>query len=71
MLKRTAGVEFSLMNQALMPDREPTSRAGLIEMLKEELDRAKAYHGEGFDPCLEVLKEVAEAKLPAYAGTRT
>lgn len=64
-LKRSAGVEFSLMNQALMSDREPTSRAGLIELVKNELDEAKAYQ-EGFNPRLKILKSVVDAKLPAY-----
>jgi len=69
-LKHTAGVEFSLMNQALMFDREPTSRAGLIELVKQELDEAKAYK-EGFNPRLEVLKRVVDAKLPAYIWAHT
>ena len=70
-LKRTAGVEFSLMNQALMYDREPTSRAGLIELVKEELDRAKADQTGGFNPRLEVLKSVVDANLPAYIWANT
>jgi imidazolonepropionase-like amidohydrolase len=65
-LKRTAGVEFSLMNQALMFDREPTSRAGLIELVKEELDKAKAEKGDAFNPRREVLKRVVDAKTPAF-----
>jgi len=65
-LKRTAGVDFSVMNQALMFDREPTSRAGLMEMLREELDQAKAYKAEEFNPRREVLKRVVDANLPAY-----
>jgi len=69
-LKRTAGVEFSLMNQALMFDREPTSRAGLIELIKGELNEAKAYQ-EGFNPRLEVLKRVVDSKLPAYIWAHT
>jgi imidazolonepropionase-like amidohydrolase len=64
-LKRSAGVEFSLMNQALMFDREPTSRAGLVELVKKELDEAKTYQ-EGFNPRLKILKSVVDAKLPAY-----
>lgn len=64
-LKRSAGVEFSLMNQALMFDREPTSRAGLVELVKKELDEAKAYK-EGFNPQLKILKSVVDTKLPAY-----
>jgi len=70
-LKRTAGVEFSLMNAALMYDREPTSRAGLIELVKEELDQAKADQTEGFNPRLEVLKSVVNAKVPAYIWAKT
>ena len=70
-LKRTAGVEFSLMNQALMFDREPTSRAGLIELVKEELDRAKAEKDGGFNPRRDVLKRVVDANLPAYIWAHT
>ncbi len=65
-LKRTAGVDFSVMNQALMFDREPTSRAGLMEMLREELEKAKAYKADEFNPRREVLKRVVDANLPAY-----
>jgi len=65
-VKRTAGVDFSLMNQALMYDREPTSRAGLVEMLREELEKAKAYDAKEFNPGVEVLKRVVDANLPAY-----
>jgi len=65
-LKRTAGVDFSVMNQALMFNREPTSRAGLVELLREELDRAKAYKADEFNPRREVLKRVVDANLPAY-----
>lgn len=64
-LKRSAGVEFSLMNQALMFDREPTSRAGLVELVKKELDEAKAYQ-EGYNPRLKILKSVVDRNLPAY-----
>jgi len=70
-LKRTAGVEFSLMNQALMFDREPTSRAGLIELVKEELDQAKVEKGDVFNLRREVLKRVVDANLPAYIWAHT
>lgn len=70
-LKRTAGVEFSLMNQALMFDREPTSRAGLVELIREELEQAKADQAEGFNPRREVLKQVVAGKLPAYIWAHT
>ena len=70
-LKRTAGVEFSLMNQALMFDREPTSRAGLMELIREELDKAKADNDDGFNPPREVLKRVVDANLPADIWAQT
>ena len=70
-LKRTAGVEFSLMNQALMFDREPTSRAGLVELLREELNQGKAYKAEEFNPRRELLKRVVDANLPAYIWAHT
>jgi len=69
-LKHSAGVEFSLMNQALMFDRDPTSRAGLIELVREQLDEAKAYQ-EGFNPRIEVLNRVVDANLPAYIWAHT
>jgi len=70
-LKRTAGVEFSLMNQALMFDREPTSRTGLVALIKEELDHAKADKDGGFNLPREVLKRVVDANLPAYIWAHT
>lgn len=70
-LKRTAGIEFSLMNQALMFDREPTSRTGLVALIKEELDQAKADKDGGFNPRREVLKRVVDANLPAYIWAHT
>ena len=70
-LKRSAGVEFSLMNQALMFDREPTSRAGLMELIREELDKAKADKDDGFNPSHKALKRVVDASLPAYIWART
>ena len=65
-LKRTAGVEFSLMNEALMFDREPTSRAGLMELIREELDKAKSDNNKGFNPTRDILKRVVVANKTAY-----
>jgi imidazolonepropionase-like amidohydrolase len=70
-LKRSAGVEFSLMNQALMFDREPTSRAGLMELIREELDKAKADKDDGFNPSRKALKRVVDANLPTYIWAHT
>ena len=64
--KRNAGVKFSLTDEALMPDREPTSRAGLMALITDELNQAKAHQTARFDPRREVLKRVADADLPAY-----
>jgi imidazolonepropionase-like amidohydrolase len=65
-LRRTAGVKLSLRDEALMPDRRPTSRAGLMALLRKQLDEAKAYKDDEYDPCGEVLKGVADGNVPAY-----
>ena len=65
-LKRNAGVKFSLRNEALMPDREPTSRAGLMALIRDELNQAKAHQAGAFNPRHDVLKRVVDANLPAY-----
>jgi imidazolonepropionase-like amidohydrolase len=65
-VKRNSGVKFSLRDEALMYDRRPTSRAGLMALIREKLDEAKAAKAEAFDPQGEVLKRVVDGKLPAY-----
>ncbi len=65
-LKRNAGVKFSLRDEALMTDRRPTSRAGLLALIREELNKAKTRKEDKPDPYLEVLKRVADANFPAY-----
>lgn len=65
-LKRSAGLKFSFRDEALMTDRRPTSRAGLIALIKEELNKAKTHKDDKPDPCVEVLNRVADANLPAY-----
>jgi imidazolonepropionase-like amidohydrolase len=65
-LKRRGGVKFSLRDEALMADRRPTSRAGLMALLREQLDKAKAYKDDARDPCAKVLKRVADGNLPAH-----
>ena len=69
-LARAAGVEFSLMNEALMFDREPTSRAGLMELIREELDKAKEDKDDGFNPTRDILKRVVVANKTAYIWAR-
>ena len=70
-LKRNAGVKFSLTDEALMPDRKPTSRAGLMALITDELNQAKAHQAGAFDPGREVLKRVADADLRAYVCAYT
>ena len=65
-LKRKAGVKLSLRDEALMADRRPTSRAGLMALLREQFNQAKAYKDDEYDPCGEVLKRVADGNVPAY-----
>jgi imidazolonepropionase-like amidohydrolase len=71
MLKRDAGVKFSLENEALKYDRRPTSRPGLIALVREELDRARAYQGKKFDPRCTILKRSIEGELPVYISCLT
>ena len=70
-LKRTAGVKFSLRDDALMPDRRPTSRAGLFALIREELNNAKIYKEDKPDLRMEVLKSVVDANFPAYICAST
>ena len=65
-LTRKGGVKLSLRDEALMSDRRPTSRAGLMALLREQFNEAKAYEGDQYDPCGEVLKGVADGNVPAY-----
>ncbi|MHC4641512.1 MAG: amidohydrolase family protein [Planctomycetota bacterium] len=70
-LKRSAGVKFSLRDDALMPDRRPTSRAGLLALIREELNNAKAYKEDKPDLRIEVLKSVVDANFPVYICAHT
>jgi len=70
-LRRNAGVKFSLRDEALMFDRQPTSRAGLMVLVRERLNEGKAHKAEEFDPAGEVLKRVVDADLPAYVRAYT
>jgi imidazolonepropionase-like amidohydrolase len=65
-LKRSAGVKFSLRDDALISDRRPTSRAGLLALIREELNNAKAYKEDKPDLRIEVLKSVVDANFPVY-----
>jgi len=54
-------------NDTLMYDRRPTSRAGLLELIEQQLDDARSYKRGGRpDLCAEVLNRVVQRKLPVY-----
>jgi imidazolonepropionase-like amidohydrolase len=42
-----------------------------MELIREELDKAKADKDDGFNPSREVLKRVVDADMPAYIWVRT
>ena len=70
-LKRSGGVKFSLRDDALMSDRRPTSRAGLLALIREELNNAKTHKDDKPDLRIEVLKSVVDANFPAYISAYT
>lgn len=65
-LKRGAGIKLSVGNEALMSTRQPTSRAGMLALIREELDKAKDYTETDLDPCAKILKSVVEREMPVY-----
>ena len=70
-LKRNAGIKFSLGNEALMSDRRPTSRSGLMALIREELDKGKNYKEDELDRRGEIIKRVVEGELPVYLYCNT
>ena len=65
-LKETVGIKLSFSDRALMSDRRPTSLPGLVTLVKEHLDKAKAHTPSQFDPSAEVLSRLTKRRLPAY-----
>ena len=65
-LKRNAGVKFSLRDEAMMSDRRPTSRPGLMALIREELNKAKSHKEDKPNLRMEVLKRVVDANFPVY-----
>jgi len=70
-LKRDAGIKFSVGNETLISTRQPTSRPGLIALIREELNKGKDYQEREFNPSVAVLKRVVEGKLPVYIYCNT
>jgi imidazolonepropionase-like amidohydrolase len=71
LVKQSAGVELSFTDEALMPDRRPTSLPGLMALIQEHLDAAEQGRSAEFDPSAEVLAQLKQRKLPAYIRART
>jgi len=70
-LKRNAGIKFSLGNEALISDRRPTSRSGLMTLIREELNKGKDYRDDKFDPRGDILKRVVEGGLSVFIHCNT
>lgn len=71
LLSRTAGIKFSFTDDALMSDRRPTSRPGLIALVKEHLDQAKGDSSGEFDLSAEVFSRLQRRELTAYIYAQT
>ena len=71
LVNRTAGVKFSFANDALISDRRPTSLPGLITLVREHLDQAKAPTSGTTGPSAEVLRRIARRQAPAYVYAQT
>jgi imidazolonepropionase-like amidohydrolase len=71
LIKRNAGIKFSLGNEALMSDRQPTSRSGLIELIREELNKSKDYEEGKSDSHGKILNRIVEGELPVYLYCNT
>lgn len=71
LIKRNAGIKISLGNEALMYDRQPTSRPGLIELIREELNKSKDYEEGKLDSHGKILSRIVEGELPVYLYCNT
>jgi len=70
-LKHSAGIKFSLGNEALMSDRRPTSRPGLMALIREELSKVKDSGKNKLDQSGQILERVVEGGLPVYLYCNT
>jgi len=71
LLKRDAGLKFSVTNETLQYDRRPTSRPGMIALIREHLDQARQFTGETFDPQAAVLKRLVDKEMPVFVMANT
>jgi imidazolonepropionase-like amidohydrolase len=70
-LKREAGLKFSVTNDTLAYDRRPTSRPGMLSFIREHLDRAQQLGSDSFDPQASVLKELLDKAMPVFIMANT
>jgi len=71
LIKRDAGLKFSLTHDTLQRDRRPTSWPGLIAFIKEHLDGAREFEGDTFDPQASVLKRAVDKDIPVLMMANT
>ena len=70
-LKHSAGIKFSLGNESLMSDRRPTSRSGLIALIREELNKVQDSGKNKLNPSSQILKRVVKGELPVFLYCNT
>lgn len=71
LLKRDAGLKFSLTHDALLPRRRPTSWPGMISFVREHLDRASQFEEDTFDPQATILKRMLNRETPVFMMANT
>ena len=84
LLKRDAGLKFSVTNEALLEislydyrtrytgfSPRPTSRPGMLQFIREHLDRAKHHDNSSFDPQASALKRVMDREIPVFIAAET
>ena len=70
-VKAEAGLKLSVTNAALQRDRRPTSRPGLVEFIKEHLEKGRKYSPKQFDPQAKALKRLIDRKQLAFIAAET
>ena len=71
LLKRDAGLKFSMTNETLDRNRRPTSRPGMITFMREHLDRAQQHDSDSFDLQASALRGLLEADMPVFIMANT
>lgn len=66
-----AGLKGALSQQTLMPDRNPTSRPGLIALLRAQWQQAQQSATPASSPGLLVVQDVLAQRLPWFVHAQT